>query len=93
VGDIGRQLFLESSTLTPLLKRLEAKGLVIRQRDQNDERQVRIHLTAEGHALATPAQCMRDSLIAHLRAENADIDALRRLQSDLNKLRTILQAD
>ncbi|MFD0982296.1 MarR family winged helix-turn-helix transcriptional regulator [Tropicimonas aquimaris] len=48
VGEIGRQLDLESSTLTPLLKRMEAAGLVTRRRDPEDERQVRIALTADG---------------------------------------------
>lgn len=51
VGAIGERLFLESSTLTPLLKRLEAAGLIRRARDPADERQVRITLTAEGRAL------------------------------------------
>ena len=45
VGQIGEQLFLESSTLTPLLKRLETAGLVERQRNATDQRQVHITLT------------------------------------------------
>ncbi|CAM5774705.1 hypothetical protein LMIY3S_04656 [Labrys miyagiensis] len=61
VGEIGTRLFLETNTLTPLLKRLESAGLVRRQRDSKDERQVRISLTAAGRALrekavAVPAQ-------------------------------------
>src|SRR5438874_8124185 len=44
VGSLGEKLFLESSTLTPLLKRLEALGQVKRNRDQVDERQVRVRL-------------------------------------------------
>lgn len=55
VGAIGRQVLLESSTLTPLLKRLESQGLVARSRDAKDERQVRIALTEAGRALATRA--------------------------------------
>lgn len=55
VGEIGRQLFLETSTLTPLLKRLEVAGLVKRVRDTRDERQVRIMLTAQGQALKAKA--------------------------------------
>lgn len=55
VGAIGRQVLLESSTLTPLLKRLESQGLVARSRDAKDERQVRIALTEAGHALAARA--------------------------------------
>ena len=55
VGAIGRQVLLESSTLTPLLKRLESQGLVERSRDAKDERQVRIALTEAGRALAARA--------------------------------------
>ena len=51
VKEIGSRLFLDSGTLTPLLKRLEAGGLLERHRDPEDERQVRIVLTAEGRAL------------------------------------------
>lgn len=55
VGAIGERLFLESSTLTPLLKRLEGLGLVTRTRDRKDERQVRIGLTDAGRALRDKA--------------------------------------
>jgi DNA-binding MarR family transcriptional regulator len=51
VSRIGDRLFLGSSTLTPLLKRLEATGLLRRQRDTADERQVRVQLTEAGRAL------------------------------------------
>jgi DNA-binding MarR family transcriptional regulator len=55
VGEIGEKLLLESSTLTPLLKRLEAAGMVRRTRDRDDERVVRIQLTPEGAALKQKA--------------------------------------
>lgn len=58
VGNIGDKLFLESSTLTPLLKRLEAAGLVKRTRDAADERQVRIRLTEQGLALREKSEQM-----------------------------------
>ena len=51
VGSLGEKLFLESNTLTPILKKLEAMGYVQRQRDPEDERQVRIRLTDEGRQL------------------------------------------
>lgn len=51
VSGIGDVLFLESSTLTPLLKRLEAAGFVRRERDPDDERQVVVHLTQAGRDL------------------------------------------
>jgi DNA-binding MarR family transcriptional regulator len=51
VGEIGRALQLDSNTLTPLLKRMEAQGLVARTRSTTDERQVRVTLTESGRAL------------------------------------------
>src|SRR5476651_659154 len=51
VGSLGEKLFLESNTLTPILKKLEVMGYVLRQRDPEDERQVRITLTKEGRKL------------------------------------------
>lgn len=56
VKAIGEQLFLDSGTLTPLLKRLEASSLIVRTRDEADERQVRITLSKEGRALKKKAQ-------------------------------------
>lgn len=50
VSEIGERLFLDSGTLTPLLKRLEAQGLVDRTRDPLDERRVLIRLTVQGRA-------------------------------------------
>jgi len=55
VSGLGEKLFLESNTLTPILKKLEAMGYVHRARDAADERQVRIGLTAEGRALRESA--------------------------------------
>ena len=55
VKEIGERLFLDSGTLTPLLKRLEAAGLIERTRDPEDERQVRITLTKTGRALKRKA--------------------------------------
>ncbi|PZP33871.1 MAG: MarR family transcriptional regulator [Roseateles depolymerans] len=56
VSEIGQQLFLDTATLTPLLKRLELRGLVSRRRSTRDERQVIISLTEEGRALQATAQ-------------------------------------
>ena len=56
VKDIGERLFLDSGTLTPLLKRLEAADLIKRTRSAEDERQVLISLTSQGQALREKAQ-------------------------------------
>ena len=58
VKALGDKLFLDSGTITPLVKRLEARGLVERRRDEDDERQVRIRLTAEGRALKAKAEAI-----------------------------------
>ncbi|MEJ6023461.1 MarR family winged helix-turn-helix transcriptional regulator [Ramlibacter sp. PS4R-6] len=55
VRELGRNLFLESNTLTPILKKLEEMGLVTRTRDLTDERQVVVSLTAEGRRLREKA--------------------------------------
>ena len=51
VSGLGEKLFLESNTLTPILKKLESAGYLRRQRDPADERQVRVRLTEAGRAL------------------------------------------
>ena len=51
VGSLGEKLFLESNTLTPILKKLEVLGLLVRRRDAKDERQVIVTLTDAGRAL------------------------------------------
>jgi DNA-binding MarR family transcriptional regulator len=55
VSALGERLFLDSGTLTPLLKRMEAMGLLTRQRAKEDERKVHIHLSAEGRQLQARA--------------------------------------
>lgn len=89
VGELGDKLFLESSTLTPLLKRLEAAGYVTRRRDAEDERQVRVSLTPEGKAIFEQAFCGRESVIE---ATGLDPDTFVRLQRDLITLRDNLLA-
>jgi len=67
VKELGQYLFLDSGTLTPLLKKMEAKGIISRKRDQEDERSLIVSLTAEGEALKERAvevpqkmaQCVR----------------------------------
>jgi len=57
VGELGEKLFLESNTLTPILKKLETLGLVERRRNPADERQVRVNLTAGGRKLRQEVAC------------------------------------
>jgi MarR family transcriptional regulator, organic hydroperoxide resistance regulator len=55
VSALGERLYLDSGTLTPLLKRMETAGWLVRQRSQDDERRVEVHLTPDGRALKTQA--------------------------------------
>lgn len=84
LSQIGEQLFLNSATLTPLLKRLENSGWVLRHRSRNDERQVVITLTAEGRALQEKAKHIPESLQKTLTDSD---DYLFTLKTQLEQLR------
>lgn len=84
VKAIGEKLFLDSGTLTPLLKRLEASGFIVRARDQEDERQVRITLTREGRALKRRAQDIPRQV---LRASGQPEQAVAGLRAQLALIR------
>lgn len=84
VKEIGERLHLDSGTLTPLLKRLEATGLVTRTRDMADERQVRIQLTDKGRAMRESARAVPRAI---LRAMGQPMDELNLLKGALVRLR------
>ena len=63
VSSIAGRLALESSTVTPLVKRLESAKLVTRTRNSKDERQVNVRLTDRGHKLRSAAECLTDELL------------------------------
>jgi DNA-binding MarR family transcriptional regulator len=75
--DIGERLFLDSGTLTPLLKRLEAAGFVKRTRSNEDERQVLIALTAQGQALKDKARSVPLSILDASSCSVAELSAVR----------------
>src|SRR5882762_1624370 len=77
VKDIGERLFLDSGTLTPLLKRLETAGLVKRTRSTEDERQVLIALTPQGHALKEKARSVPRSILAASACTVAELSAMK----------------
>jgi DNA-binding MarR family transcriptional regulator len=83
VGTIAERLALESSTVTPLVKRLEAAGHVTRRRDSRDERQVRVALTDSGLTLRERCGCLGETLVARSGMSLAQIDALNRQVSAL----------
>jgi MarR family transcriptional regulator, organic hydroperoxide resistance regulator len=88
VKEIGARLFLDSGTLTPLLKRLEALGYVRRLRDPRDERQVAITLTPSGRALKAKAASIPDDLDCMTRL---GLDEKLRMIDDVATLRRNLQ--
>ena len=63
VSDLGDKLFLESNTLTPILKKLEQLGLVDRRRDPTDERQVRVNVTPTGRTLQQQVEASASELM------------------------------
>jgi DNA-binding MarR family transcriptional regulator len=84
VSDIGERLFLDSATLTPLLKRMEAQGLVQRARARSDERQVIISLTEQGSALRKEASSLMPALLC---ATQCSVDEVTSLRDQLVNLR------
>lgn len=87
VGQIADRLALESSTLTPLLKRLESSGMVRRERNPDNERQVLITLTPAGLALRDQAGCLGAAL---LQASGQSPDELADLNSKTKQLRDLI---
>jgi DNA-binding MarR family transcriptional regulator len=89
VKDIGERLFLDSGTLTPLLKRLEAVDLIKRTRSTEDERQVLIALTSKGQALREKARTVPQAILA---TSACSITELSALKNELVVLRDRLNA-
>ncbi|ORM74746.1 MarR family transcriptional regulator [Pantoea wallisii] len=87
VSEIGEHLFLDSATLTPLLKRLESAGLLRRQRSRQDERLVIVTLTDEGRALQAKAASIPDAVQC---ATACDLDTMVALKQQLDDLRASL---
>jgi len=77
VSEIGSRLFLDSATLTPLLKRMEASGFLQRVRAAGDERQVIVSLTPAGQALKEKAASIPASLFCVMQSEPATLIALK----------------
>lgn len=77
VSEIGERLYLDSATLTPLLKRLESSGLITRTRGSHDERQVVIQLTKEGRELKARAKSVPADLFCAAECTPDDITSLK----------------
>jgi MarR family transcriptional regulator, organic hydroperoxide resistance regulator len=89
VGGLGQKLFLESNTLTPLLKRLETLGFIKRNRDPADERQVRVHLTEAGRKLRERALHIPGCI---LDATGLELKRAEHLLEEMGALRKALES-
>jgi DNA-binding MarR family transcriptional regulator len=85
VKELIEMLQLDGPTLSPLLKRLEAAGLLTRTRDPEDERQLRIDLTAKGHALRDQALNVPPAVVAKLGLSLGDLEELHKGLTTLNE--------
>ena len=89
VKEIGERLYLDSGTLTPLLKRLEQAGFLKRTRSSEDERQVLISLTSQGQALKDKARSVPPSILA---ASQCSVPELLAVKNEIVALRDRLNA-
>jgi DNA-binding MarR family transcriptional regulator len=87
VSEIGARLFLDSATLTPLLKRLEAAGLLTRTRSATDERQVVVALSDAGRVMSKEAAAIHDNVLCATACTPGELAGMKQ---SLNMLRTKL---
>jgi DNA-binding MarR family transcriptional regulator len=90
VSEIGERLYLDSGTLTPLLKRLEARGLVKRTRNLDDERRLTVRLTDQGKTLRQEAAAIPGCILS---ATGCSLAEVKRLTADIMALRDRLSVD
>ncbi len=90
ISAIADRLALEPSTITPLMKRLEVAGFVSRQRNPEDERQVRVYLTEKGKALRSRASCLTDALLAN---SKLTVPQMIALNEQIQRLREALTGE
>ncbi|MEE1885512.1 MarR family winged helix-turn-helix transcriptional regulator [Pedobacter flavus] len=83
VGQLGEKLFLDTGTLTPLLKRMEQKGIIMRTRSEKDERVVNLKLTEHGIGLKTKALEIPGKLMKSMNVSEQELIALKTI---INKI-------
>ncbi len=86
VNEIAQKLILNTNTITPLLKRMEALGIILRQRSKIDERKIVVSLTAEGHEMKFTAAKIPVELGAKFGDGDLSIEQLVELRTNLNAL-------
>lgn len=90
IGAIGDRLALDSSTITPPVKRLETAGLVERRRSKIDERQVNVWLTDKGRALLSKSNCLGETL---MQRSGMTLEQFKVLNQQVRALRGALSED
>lgn len=85
VNQIGEKLYLDSGTLTPMLKRLEAKNYIVRHRKKEDERVVEVFLTDQGEQLQQKACVIPGKMQEKLDLSEAELSSLKETLSKLLK--------
>lgn len=93
VGEVAEKLLLNTNTVTPLLKRMEAQGLVERQRSGDDERKVIIGLTEQGRRLQEAAARVPARFLSGLLSDDMSLEDLKRLRDGLSALINHLSRD
>ncbi|ARI75719.1 MarR family winged helix-turn-helix transcriptional regulator [Halobacillus mangrovi] len=83
VKELGKRLYLDSGTLTPMLKRMETEGLLVRERSKEDERSVVVSLTIKGEEAEEKASCIPDLLLGNI---DLDEEKILQLKETLNRM-------
>ena len=86
VNDIAKRLMLGTNTLTPLLKRMEADGVVIREKGQDDARQVIVSLTRKGQEMEADAMCVPENMARNFACSTVDPEKVLQLYPVLDAL-------
>jgi MarR family transcriptional regulator, organic hydroperoxide resistance regulator len=90
VKELGQRLFLDSGTLTPMLKRMEGNNLIERKRSKEDERHVIISLTKKGEELKNKAECIPSQLLENIPMDSNELKNLdKTLTVMLNRIQTV----
>jgi DNA-binding MarR family transcriptional regulator len=90
VNEISQKLILNTNTVTPLLKRMEAMGILTRQRSGSDERKVVVQLTEKGKALRLEAAAIPQQLVNGLATDELSVADLMKLKDTLNTMINLL---
>lgn len=90
VNDIAKKLILNTNTITPLLKRMEQQGLIIRKRSETDERKVMVHLSSKGLNLKEKASEIPQELAKRLSESNIELNDLIQLKESLDSIISFL---